>query len=329
MQKEGATLVTHYTDMAFMGFLEVVKNISIILGFFKKCKKDLLAYQPDALILIDYPGFNLRMAAYAKKNGIRVFYYISPKVWAWNQKRALKIKASVDYMFVIFPFEVEFYRKFDCEVTYVGNPLMDAIQNFSPNPAYKVDHGFEQKRIIALLPGSRKQEVVSMLETMLSIRSFFSGFEFVIAGVNSLPKSMYQNYTFLPNVTVVYESTYDLLTIAEAALVASGTATLETALFSVPQVVCYRTSGVSFAIAKRLIKVPFISLVNLIMGRETVRELIQEDFSSENLISELVAILPNGDKHTALIKDYKTLKALVGEAGASERTGSDIVGLLS
>lgn len=329
MEKEGATLVTHYTDMAFMGFLEVVKNMRTILGFFKKCKKDLLGYQADALILIDYPGFNLRMAAYAKKKGIRVFYYISPKVWAWNQKRALKIKASVDHMFVIFPFEVDFYRKFNYEVTYVGNPLMDAIQNFTPNPSYKADHGFERKRIVALLPGSRKQEVISMLETMLSIRSYFSGYEFVIAGVDSLPKSLYQHYTLLPNVTVVYESTYDLLTVAEAALVASGTATLETALFSVPQVVCYRTSKVSFAIAKRLIKVPFISLVNLILGRETVRELIQDDFSGENLKVELAAILPDGDKHTLLMKEYATLKALVGEAGASERTGSEIVALLS
>lgn len=329
MQKEGATLVTHYTDMAFMGFLEVIRNITTILGFFKKCKKDLLAYQPDALILIDYPGFNLRMATFARKKGIKVFYYISPKVWAWNQKRALTIKASVDHMLVIFPFEVDFYKKFEYDVTYVGNPLMDAIQGFEPDPDFRTTYGLENKKVIALLPGSRKQEVVSMLETMLSIRAFFSDYEFVIAGVTSLPQSLYKNYDSFSNVTVVYEATYDLLTIAEAALVASGTATLETALFSVPEVVCYRTSGVSFAIAKRLIRVPYISLVNLIMGKETVRELIQDDFSSDNLNTELAAILPGGEKRSGLLQDYRQLKQLVGEAGASERAGSEIVRILS
>ena len=252
MRAQGATLVTHYTDMAFMGFLEVAKNLLTILGFLKKCKKDILKYQPDVVILIDYPGFNLRMAAFAKKQGIKVCYYISPKVWAWNQKRAWKIKANIDRMFVIFPFEVDFYKKYDYDVTYMGNPLMDAIEDFTPDPGFLRKNNLEDKKIIALLPGSRKQEVIGMLDTMLSVKGSFPKHEFVIAGVNSLPGSLYEKYQTLPNVTVVFEAAYDLLSVAEAALVASGTATLETALFSVPEVVCYRTSGVSYAIAKSL-----------------------------------------------------------------------------
>lgn len=329
MHAQGATLVTHYTDMAFMGFLEVAKNLFTILGFLKKCKKDILDYQPDTLILIDYPGFNLRMAAFAKKQGIKVCYYISPKVWAWNQKRAWQIKASVDRMFVIFPFEVDFYRKYGYVVTYVGNPLMDAIVSFIPDSDFLEKNNLENKKIIALLPGSRQQEVSGMLDTMLSVKESFPEYEFVVAGVNSLPASLYGKYQDLPNVTVIFEATYDLLSVAEAALVASGTATLETALFSLPEVVCYRTSGVSYAIAKRLIKVPFISLVNLIMEKEAVKELIQDDFSQEKLTSELQAILPGGEKRKTLETDYKILQEKVGKSGASHRAGAEIFEYLS
>ena len=325
MQQQGATLVTHYTDMAFMGFLEVVKNLPTILGFLKKCKTDVLEYQPDALVLIDYPGFNLRMAAFARKRGIKVLYYISPKVWAWNQKRALKIKATVDRMFVIFPFEVDFYKKYGYEVTYVGNPLMDAIRDFSPSPAFRSTHHLENKKIIALLPGSRRQEVTGTLDTMLSIKAAFPDYEFVIAAVKSLPGSLYEKYQNIPQVTVVFEATYDLLAVAEAALVTSGTATLETALLSVPEVVCYRTSGVSYAIAKKLIRVPYISLVNLILNKEAVRELIQENFSTQNLITELKAILPGGAKRTAMLDEFRQLQARVGEAGASQQAGAAMV----
>jgi lipid-A-disaccharide synthase len=325
MQQQGATLVTHYTDMAFMGFLEVIQNLPTILGFLKKCKSDLVEFQPDVLILIDYPGFNLRMAAFAKKRGMKVFYYISPKVWAWNQKRAWKIKASVDRMFVIFPFEVDFYKKYGYEVTYVGNPLMDAIQDFKPDPEFLSKHDLENKKIVALLPGSRKQEVIDTLETMLSIRSAFPNHEFVIAAVKSLPAVLYEKYQKLPRVTVVFEATYDLLAQAEAALVTSGTATLETALFSVPEVVCYRTSRVSYAIASRLIRVPYISLVNLIMEKECVRELIQAHFSSQNLISELQAILPDGSKRATMLDDYRQLQTKVGSSGASQRAGAAMV----
>jgi len=329
MQAQGATLVKHYTQMAFMGFWEVVKNLWTIRDFLKECKADLLAYQPDALVLIDYPGFNLRIAEFAKKRGITVFYYISPKVWAWNQKRALKIRANIDRMFVIFPFEVYFYEKYDYKVVYVGNPLMDAIDAFGPDPDFAQKNQLSGKRIIALLPGSRRQEVVSTLDTMLSIRAEFPDHTFVIAGVNSLPADLYQPYQHIPNVSVVFEATYDLLSIAEAALVTSGTATLETALFGVPEVVCYRTSAVSYGIAKRLIRVPYISLVNLIMEKEAVRELIQDNFSAEALATELRAILPNGSKRASMEQDYRELKQRVGEAGASVRAGSAIVNYLT
>jgi lipid-A-disaccharide synthase len=329
MQTQGATLVKHYTDMAFMGFLEVVMNLRTIRGFLKECKRDLLEYQPDALVLIDYPGFNLRIAEFARKNEIRVFYYISPKVWAWNQKRALKIKASIDRMFVIFPFEVYFYEKYDYKVVYVGNPLMDAIQEFRADPDFLTNNKLENKPVIALLPGSRRQEVSGILDTMLAIRAEFPDHEFVIAAVRSLPASLYEKYENLPGVAVVYESTYDLLSVAEAALVTSGTATLEAALFSVPQVVCYRTSGISYQIAKRLIRVPYISLVNLIMEKETVRELIQHDFSPPLLAKELKDLLPQGGKRNMVLRDYNELKKRVGEAGASERAGSAIVSYLT
>ncbi len=326
MKAQGATIVTHNTDMAFMGFLEVVRNLPTILGFLRKCRKDLLDYQPDVLILIDYPGFNLRMAAYAKERGIKVCYYISPKVWAWNQNRAWKIKKTVDRMFVIFPFEVDFYKKYDYDVTYIGNPLMDAIEDFEPEPDFLTKNNLNNKPIVALLPGSRKQEVTGTLDTMLSVQGNFPNYHFVIAGVNSLPKVVYEKYQSQPNITVVYEATYDLLHVAEAALVTSGTATLETALFSVPEVVCYRTSGVSYVIAKSLIKVPYISLVNLIMGKEAVRELIQDDFSQKQLTTELKAILPGGTKRITVEADYKILQQKVGKAGASERAGAEIVG---
>lgn len=325
MQAQGAMLVKHYTAMAFMGFLEVARNLGTILGFLRECRTDLISYQPDALILIDYPGFNLRMARYAKKKGIKVYYYISPKVWAWNQKRALKIKDTVDRMFVIFPFEVDFYKRFDYTVHYMGNPLMDAIGQFTPTTDFLVKNRLAGKKLIALLPGSRRQEVTGMLDTMLGIRSAFPDHELVVAGVNSLPSDLYDRYRALPGVTIVWEATYDLLSVAEAALVASGTATLETALFGVPQVVCYQTSAISYAIAKRLIRVPYISLVNLIMDEEIVRELIQHEFTVSNLVTELRAVLPGGSRHSTLLQKYAQLRERVGQAGASERAGEAIV----
>jgi len=330
MQTEGIDLVTHYKDTAFMGFLEVALNIRKIAGFLKKCKRDILAYKPDVIILIDYPGFNLRIAAFGKQNGIKTFYYISPKVWAWNQKRAWKIKKNVDQMFVIFPFEIDFYKKFDFKVDYVGNPLMDAIDAFKPDPDFKKKNNLDENlAIIALLPGSRRQEIINMLDLMLTVQPHFSGYQFVIAGVKNLPASLYDKYEAINNVSIVYESTYDLLSVSEAALVTSGTATLETALLNIPEVVCYKTSGFSYAVAKRLIKVPFISLVNLIMEKEVVRELIQDELNEQELVAELAAILEGGVKRETLLKQYFELQSLVGGAGASERAGALMVDSLT
>ncbi|GGN02123.1 lipid-A-disaccharide synthase [Dyadobacter beijingensis] len=325
MEAEGMQLVTHYKDTAFMGFLEVVMNLRTITGFLKKCKADITHYQPDALILIDYPGFNLRMASFAKAKGLKVFYYISPKVWAWNQKRAWKIKANVDHMFVIFPFEVDFYKKYDYPVDYVGNPLMDAIAAFRPDPGFRAKHSLDDRPIIALLPGSRKQEIIGMLDTMLTTQKHFPDHQYVIAGVKNLPAALYEQYLSSGQAKIVYESTYDLLSVAEAALVTSGTATLETALLKVPEVVCYRTSAISYALARRLIRIPFISLVNLILEKEAVRELIQHELNEGNLVAELKQILPGGTKHDRQMQDYNHLAELVGGAGASERTGGLIV----
>lgn len=329
MEAEGMSLVTHYKDTAFMGFLEVVMNLRTISGFLKKCKADILEYQPDALILIDYPGFNLRIASFAKSKGLKVFYYISPKVWAWNQKRAWKIKSNVDHMFVIFPFEVDFYRKYDYPVDYVGNPLMDAITAFRPDPDFRRNHNLDNRPIIALLPGSRRQEIIGMLDTMLTTQKHFPGYQYVIAGVKNLPATLYDQYLSSGKAVIVYESTYDLLSVADAALVTSGTATLETALLKVPEVVCYRTSAISYALAKRLIRIPFISLVNLILEKEAVRELIQDELNEGNLVAELKRILPGGAKHEQQMRDYERLGELVGGAGASERTGALIARYLS
>jgi lipid-A-disaccharide synthase len=326
MQAEGMELVTHYKDTAFMGFLEVALNLHKISGFLKKCKKDIVTFKPDALILIDYPGFNLRIAAFAKEQGLKVFYYISPKVWAWNQKRALKIKKNVDHMFVIFPFEIDFYKKYDYPVDYVGNPLTDAIASFKADPDFKIKNNLDGKKpVIALLPGSRRQEITGMLDLMLAVRPLFPDYQFVIAGVSNLPSALYDKYLSGDNAAIVYEATYDLLSVAEAALVTSGTATLETALLNVPEVVCYKTSGFSYAVAKRLIRVRFISLVNLIMDKEVVRELIQDELNEKNITHELSLILRGGAKRDDQLRDYAELQRLVGGPGASERAGALLV----
>ncbi len=328
MQMEGMELVTHYQDTAFMGFLEVAMNLHKISSFLKKCKRDLLEYKPDVVILIDYPGFNLRIAEYAKLKGIKTFYYISPKVWAWNQKRALKIKKNVDQMFVIFPFEIDFYKQYDYQVDYVGNPLMDAIENFKQDPDFRSKNNLGEQPLIALLPGSRAQEVKSMLELMLSIRKSFPRYRFVIAAVSNLPKEIYSVFAEDPQVKIVFDATYDLLKISEAALVTSGTATLETALLNVPEVVCYKTSPFSYRIAKLVIRVKFISLVNLIMNKEVVRELIQKELSTGNLISELESILLGGIKRDIQLAEYEILQQRVGGAGASRSAGRLMVSYL-
>jgi lipid-A-disaccharide synthase len=329
MEAEGMTLVKHYRETAFMGFLEVARNLFTIRNLLKLCKDDLLAYRPDALILIDYPGFNLRIAAFAKKQGIKVLYYISPKVWAWNERRAYHIRRVVDRMFVIFPFEVPFYQRFDYSVDYVGNPLMDAIADFVPDADFAQKNALPDKPVIAILPGSRKQELEGMLTTMLSVRDDFPEYQFLIAGVDNLPPSLYSQFAALPNTKVIYGKTYDILHLATAALVTSGTATLETALLGVPEVVVYRTSAVSYWIARQLIRVRFISLVNLIADREIVKELIQGDFNTSRLSVELRRILPGSPERERMLADYKALQQTVGPAGASQKAGASMVKWIS
>jgi lipid-A-disaccharide synthase len=324
MLAEGGTLQKHYSEMAFMGFTEVLLNLRTILKNMKACKADVLAYRPDVLILIDFPGFNLKIADFAKQNGINTAYYISPKVWAWNQKRVLKIKKTVDRMFCILPFEVDFYKGWGMEVDYVGNPLLDAIGQFIPNAGFKDIYRLNDKPVIALLPGSRRQEIERLLPDMLSMTTDFPDHHFVVAAAPSFDEKYYQQFISSANVTLVFNQTYDLLNIASAAIVASGTATLETALFHVPQVVVYRGGAISVAIARMLVNIKYISLVNLIMDKKVVTELIQEDCNKAKITAELMAVL-DGPKRQDMLLNYKELSSRMGKPGASERTAKLII----
>jgi lipid-A-disaccharide synthase len=328
MEKAGMQLLVHYEKMAFMGFLEVLANLPAILGNFKRARQEILKFRPDVIILIDYAGFNLRMAKWAKSQGFKVFYYISPKIWAWNQKRALKIKKWVDRMFVIMPFEQEFYQRWGMTVDFVGNPLLDAIRAFVPNPHFRKQNGLSDKPLIALLPGSRKQEVANLLEIMLPISQQFPDYTFVIGGLTSLPAILYAPAEKYANVQIAYDQTYDLLSHASAAIVASGTATLETALFEVPQVVVYKTTWATYQIAKRLITVQYISLANLVAGEGLVPELIQESLTEKRLQADLQKILPGGAERSRQLEGYKKLKAEMGEEAASQRAARLMVGYL-
>lgn len=326
MAEAGAEVVKHYRDLAFMGFAEVIMNLRTILRNISFCKEDLIAYEPDALILIDYPGFNLRIAEFAHEKGLKVFYYISPQVWAWKQSRVHKIKKVVDQMFVILPFEKDFYARFDIEVDFVGHPLLDAIENFATEkPSFQdftAEHGLDDRPLIVLLPGSRKQEISVMLPLMLSVLPHYPDYQFVVAGAPSQDSDFYLSLMGEHSIPVLHQQTYPLLQQAEAALVTSGTATLETALFGVPEVVCYKGNAISFAIAKRLVKVDYISLVNLVMERETVKELIQSELTTENLRIELDKLIRDADHRTALLNDYQELKQKLGGSGASRITAN-------
>ncbi len=322
MQAQGGTLVKHYRDLAFMGFVEVLLNISTIFKNIKICKKDIARYKPDVIIFIDYPGFNFRIAKWARKEGYKTHYYISPQIWAWKENRINAIKRDIDEMYVILPFEKKFYEdKHDFPVHFVGHPLVDAIHareeiNFNQFiERYKLSN----KPIIALLPGSRKQEISKMLANMLQITKDFPDYQFVIAGAPSQEESFYAPYLKKSNVFLIQNKTYDLLSVATAALVTSGTATLETALFKVPEVVCYKGSKISYEIAKRIIKLNYISLVNLIMDKEIVTELIQQDFNAKRLKQELNKIL-NSEKRTEMLENYNALEEKLGGTGASQTT---------
>jgi lipid-A-disaccharide synthase len=322
MSKSGAKIVKHYRDLAFMGFIEVIRNLKTILNNIASCKKDILEFQPDALILIDYPGFNLRIAKWAKKRGIRVIYYISPQIWAWHSSRVHQIKRDVEKMLVILPFEKDFYAKYGMEVEYVGHPLLDAMLQ---NNALPDDFEKFPKPVIALLPGSRMQEIRLILPKMMAIVSHFPAEQFVIAASTSLSLKLFQEYLDKnPNLRVIQGKTYEILKQSKAALVKSGTSTLETALLNVPQVVCYEGSPVSYAIAKRVINVKYISLVNLIANKPLVEELIQEKLTQENLKVALQNILltKNAKK---MQQEYADLRVLLGGGGASERAAEAII----
>jgi lipid-A-disaccharide synthase len=325
MQAEGGKLVKHYADMAFMGFIEVVLNLNAILQNLKFCKHDIATWQPDVLILIDFPGFNLKIADFAKQNNILVCYYISPKVWAWNQKRVLKIKRIVDHLFCILPFEVDFYKEWGMDVDYVGNPLLDAVAAFKPDENFAGEHRLSEKKIIALLPGSRRQEISRLLPEMIAVAGNFPNHQFVIAGAPSFTADYYTQFIRSENIPVVFNATYDLLNNADAAIVASGTATLETALFNVPQVVVYKGHPISIGIARMVVKIKFISLVNLIMNREVVKELIQSDCSAEKITSELNAIINNKAYRQKMLTDYDELDVKMGKPGASAKTAELII----
>lgn len=327
MQQVGGTLVKHYADMAFMGFVEVLMNLQTIFKNLKACKEDLLNYRPDAVILIDFPGFNLKIAEFAKQQGIKVCYYISPKVWAWNQKRVLKIKKVVDELFCILPFEVDFYEKWGMKVHYVGNPLLDEIGNFKVDGRFKNDAHLDERPIIALLPGSRRQEIERLLPFMLAMVNRLPKYQFVIAAAPNFEAQYYHQFIGDKQAKLVFGKTYDLLSVSHAALVASGTATLETALFSVPQVVLYRGAAISIAIARLLVKIKFISLVNLILDKKAVTELIQEDCNEERILSEL-NIIVDGEGREQQLAAYRHLQELMGSAGASTRTANLIVNRL-
>ncbi|MCX6180889.1 MAG: lipid-A-disaccharide synthase [Bacteroidetes bacterium] len=330
MQAVGGELVIHYKDIAFMGFIEVIRNLRTILKNISFCKKDILEFKPDALILVDYPGFNLRIAEWAKPKGLKVFYYISPQVWAWKQSRVHKINRSVDKLFAILSFEKDFYKKFNYDIDFVGHPLLDAIGNDLVEDPSVIRKRFNlgDGKIVLLLPGSRKQEIQAMLPVMLEAAKKDKEYKYVLAGVSSIPEDMYASILGNSGVQIVCGNTYGLLSVASAAMVTSGTATLETALFGVPEVVCYKGSKISYAIAKRLIKVKYISLVNLILDRVAVTELIQDEMNAERLSVELKKILSDDRTIAKMKMDYTELKSKLGGGGASKRTAEGIVNFL-
>ncbi len=327
MQNIGGTLVKHYRELAFMGFAEVVMNLKTILNNIKICKDDIVQFNPDVIIFIDYPGFNMRIARWAKLKGIKTHYYIAPQIWAWKENRIKAIKRDVDKLFVILPFEKDFFEvKHNFPVNFVGHPLIDAIHNREKTDevSFRKNNNLDERPIIAILPGSRKQEISKMLSVMLSIVDDFNDYQFVIAGAPSQDFHFYEQFLTNKNVKFIANKTYDLLTIAKAALVTSGTATLETSLFKVPEVVCYKGSWASYQIAKRIITLKYISLVNLIMDKEVVTELIQDKFNTKNLKKELSKLLED-DYRKTLLEDYDVLETKLGGIGASEKTAKLIL----
>jgi lipid-A-disaccharide synthase len=325
MQDAGAKIVKHYRELAFMGFVEVIKNLGTILKNISFCIKDIVDFNPDVLILIDYPGFNLRIAKWAKSKNIKVVYYISPQIWAWKENRINTIKSSVDKMLVILPFESAFYNKWNYKVDYVGHPLVEVVDSFINNqPSQR--KSWTARTVIGILPGSRKQEINIKLPIMLEVAKQLPEYQFVVAKAPGIEDSFYDGLLKdLKNVSTLKNQTYSLLYEAKAALVTSGTATLETALFGVPQIICYKGSSISYEIAKRIIKIKYIGLVNLIMDKPVVKELIQDDLTTENIIAELKQILENPSKQNQIFEDYATLKILLATGGNASKNAAEII----
>lgn len=332
MEEQGCELVKHYKDIAFMGFTEVILHLRTILRNIRFCKTDLMKHIPDAVIFVDYPGFNLRIAKFAKHIGFKTFYYISPQVWAWKQSRISILRNYVDRLFVILPFEKDFFTKHNYNVDFVGHPLLDVIADTSiKQPDFLQKNNLDDREIIALLPGSRKQEIMAVLPVMLGVVHHYPNKQFVIAGVNANGPEFYEQLLQQIPVKVIFNQTYQLLTHAQAACVTSGTAALETALFNVPEVVCYRGSNISYQIAKRLIgkNIKYISLVNLIMDAPVLKELIQDELTADNLQNELDKLLINTERRKQLMKDYCSLRNKLGGEGASHKTAKLIVEAVS
>ena len=336
MATAGGSLVKHYKDMAYMGFIPVLLHLRTIFRNMDLCKKDIVQWNPDVLILVDYPGFNLKIAEYIKAHtNIPIFYYISPKIWAWKEYRIKNIKRDVDELFSILPFEVDFFKKYNYPIQYVGNPCVDAVHCFKQGYAesfeeFTLRNGLDKKPIIALLAGSRKQEIKDNLQRMIQASRNYTEYQFVIAGAPGISPEFYQAYMG-DDTKIIFGRTYSLLSHATAALVTSGTATLETALFRVPQVVCYYTAAgklVSF-LRRHILKVKYISLVNLIAGREVVAELVADGMTAENVEQQLEAILPGQMTREQMLQNYDALIKILGQEGASERAAGKIVELLS
>lgn len=329
MEAAGGDIVCHYRDLAFMGFWEVFIHLNTILRNLRICQTDILLYEPDAVILVDYPGFNLRIAEFAKTNGFKVFYYISPQIWAWKKGRIKKIQRYVDEMLVILPFEEQFYADHGMKVHYVGHPLLDAVSRDLPAREdvrnFREAHRLDDREIVALLPGSRRQEITAILPQMLKMVSLFPQYQFVVSEVGWQPESLYDKYLKKTPVPVVRDCTYPLLANAKAAIVASGTATLETAMIGTPEVVCYAGSEISYLIAKHLVSgIRFISLVNLILDKPAVAELIQHDYNTTRLTEELRRITEDPQHIAALKADYETLYSRLGEGSASAKAAEVI-----
>lgn len=330
MQAEGTTLVRHIKDLAYMGFVEVAMHLKTILGNLSFCKQDILSYKPDAIILTDYPGFNLRIAKFAHKHGIKVFYYVSPQVWAWKKNRVKTIGKVIDKLFVILPFEKDFYKQHNIEVEYYGNPLLDEITEFKQKQENKnlfiEKYSLNNKPVVAILPGSRVQEIKKMLPEQIKVFDKYKDkFNFVIAGVNTFKESFYRDILQGRDIKIVFNETYNLLNVSSFAIVCSGTATLETALFNVPQMVCYKANLLSYLIATYIVKIKHISLVNIIMKKEVIKELLQKNCSEEYLLQEFEKLLYDSSYTDKIKQDYQTLHDLLGSAGTSEKIATYIV----